>query len=690
MKINSLNDILNINDNETMLSNEVFDYLVALDTINFEKSVLAVKDYMKKNKKTFGGVKMFNALLKEKKEEIERQKEVKKSEMTVYEVQIPETNEICSFKMKNYYIDEENNQIVEKMPNSKVDKVICNSLIFPYAIISDIENNTKLVDIVYLDTDFNWKVIREDICAITSHSTLCTRIGKVFLGITSNNSKKLIDFFQELITLNPKMFIPKKSASHFGWLNEKYVEDDIFIPYGGVCEFSKEGDDAKRIFNSLKAPAGSFDTWQQITEKLRKNIPMRLSLDVSIASPLLHILGLDSFTFLLHGGSELGKSKCQTAAMTVWGNPDGETGLKFPMKATENYIGILAGILKNIPVCVDELKAYTGDISILPYNHSLNKDKGRATISKQTNSIITQKGKTWRTPLIISGELPIMTRSTDAGALNRLLEIEVKEKTMEDFHGDTPILLNNYGWAGEKIIDYIKTIPKKDWLKKLWEIQEYIVENVNTTEKQANLMAVVLLGDLIARELFYKNEKPLNIDDYADFLYSKEDVSLGIRAYKEIIGLVSSHQDKFYVENPSGFTPPSGREFWGEINDGQIKILRSQVVKLLKSDFDKDCSPDQIIGEWKILGYLQLTTAKKPKAIHQTTVQKRKGDYLWINIIGDYDDGLKEEGKILSIEAHKQREQQLKDIQTKHLNEITQNDKKYDDYFINVGKKENK
>ena len=197
-------------------------------------------------------------------------------------------------------------------------------------------------------------------------------------------------------------------------------------------------------------------------------------------------------------------------------------------------------------------------------------------------------------------------------------------------------------------------------------------------------MAVILLGDFIARELFYKDEKPLSIDDYGDFLYSAEQVSLGHRAYKEVIGLISSHQDKFFVENSSGFIPPSGREFWGEISSNQIKILRSKLTKLLKTEFDEKCSPNQIIKEWNNLGYLQLTTAKKPIPIHQTTVQKRKGNYIWINIIGDYDDGLKEQGKVLSIEAHKQREQQLKDIQTKHLNEMTGENKNYEDYFKKI------
>lgn len=692
MNISSLEDILQIKDVDTMLSDEVFDYLITLDTPTLEKNVLKIKDYIKSNKKTLNCLKAFNALLKEKKEELKNKKNEYNTGTFTYDIQIPDTGKTLSFKMQNYYINEENNQILKKCSGNKNDTVICRSIILPYSIISDVQTDSKMIDLVYLDTDFNWKTTRENINTITNNSSLNTQIGKVFTGITSNNSKELIEFFQEIISTNPKMFMPKKSASHFGWLSESYEPNDIFVPYDGVCEFCEEGDDAKRIYNALTHPMGTFEKWQQITEKIRKNIPMRLTIDLSIATPILQILGLDSFTLLLYGSSELGKSKCQQAAMTVWGNPDGEVGLKFPMKATENYLGTLAGTLKNIPLCVDELKVYKGDLNALTYNHSLNKDKGRSMVSKKTGKIITQKAGTWRTPLIISGEYPIMSQTSDAGALNRLIEIEVKEKTMEDFHRDCPILFNNYGWAGEKVINYIRGISREQWQTKLWEIQENIVANVDTTEKQANLMAVILLGDMIARELFYKNEQPLSIEDYSDFLYSKEEISLGQRAYKQIISLISAHQNNFYIGYKSPTNPietlyssPDGKEFWGEINENQIKILNSQLNKLLKNEFDKECSPQQIIKEWKNLGFLQLTTAKNPKVIHQTTVQKRKGDYVWINIIGDYDDGIKKEAQIISIEQNKIKKQQEIERNTDFLNKLSGKDLEPGEWFQQVG-----
>jgi hypothetical protein len=205
-------------------------------------------------------------------------------------------------------------------------------------------------------------------------------------------------------------------------------------------------------------------------------------------------------------------------------------------------------------------------------------------------------------------------------------------------------------------------------------------------------MAVILLGDMIARELFYKNEQPLTIEDYSDFLYSKEEVSLGQRAYRQIISIISTHQNNFYIGYKSPTNPietlyssPEGREFWGEINENQIKILSSQLNKLLKNEFDKECSPQQIIKEWKNLGFLQLTTAKKPEIVHQTTVQKRKGNYIWINIIGDYDDGLKKEAQIISIEQNKIKKQQEIERNTNFLNDLTGRDLKPGEWFKQVG-----
>lgn len=48
MNINSLDDILQIKDSDTMLSDEVFEFLMGLDAINYERAVQNKRLYKRK------------------------------------------------------------------------------------------------------------------------------------------------------------------------------------------------------------------------------------------------------------------------------------------------------------------------------------------------------------------------------------------------------------------------------------------------------------------------------------------------------------------------------------------------------------------------------------------------------------------------------------------------------------------
>ena len=644
MEINSLDDILKITDIETMLSDNVFEYLLNQDSLNFERNVQQVKDYIKTHKKTLDCLKTFNAILKEKKQSLQN------NSISVFKAKLPDTTKEIKIKTKDYYIDEENHQIIKKQTKQGSNIPICESIIIPYSIISDIQTDSKMSDVLYLDTDFEWKSKRVTISALTNISSLINQLGSVCVGITSNNAKEMISFFQEIISINSKLFLPKKAVSFFGWKSEYYSKDDSFIPFSEECEYLGGDSEGKQIYDSIMKPSGTLEDWIEYTSVLRTHLPTRLVMDASFASPLLQLLDTDPFSILLYGATGLGKSHCNYVAMSIWGKSKIREGLTFSLEATKNYIPRLLSTLKNIPACFDELKLYDDDLNKLMYLISQGQEKGRMSSNKETGDVITKKRKCWKNITLFSGEFPITSYSSDAGALNRLLQIKVENKMPMNFDKIREFVSTNYGTAGREFIKHILNLNTSELKRKLTKTSEKIIENADTTDKQALLMGILLLADELAGEIFYPKEKKLEIDEVSQYLCSEEEISYGIRAYKTFINLAYEKQLNFYRISKDGKDlNEKPKIFWGEIKDGSyIKILKNALYKLLS---DVKLNPEQAIEEWKANDMVTLTKTRKLTS-QQTSVRGNPGTYIFVNLLDKYiseQDIPSKNGKIIHI-----------------------------------------
>ena len=655
MNINSLDDILQIKDSDTMLSDEVFEFLIGLDAINYERAVQKIKDYIKENKKTMNCLKAFNAILKEHKQKKQD------NSISVFSIKHPETNQTLEIKTKNYYIDEENHQIIKKISKQGNNVPVCESIIVPYAISSDIKTEAKMADVMYLDTDFEWKTKRVTIAALTSTSSLSRQIGEVFVGINTNNANEMLSYFQEIISLNSKLFIPKKSVSYFGWKNESYVKNDMFIPFSEDCEYIGTDTEGKLIYDSIIKSKGTLEDWIDFTQKLRAHLPTRLAMDASFASPLLQILDTDPFSILLYGSSGLGKSHSNYVAMSIWGKSKLKEGLTFSLESTQNYLPRLLSTLKNIPACFDELKLFSGDLNLLMYIISQGQEKGRLKNDKETGEIVSKLRRSWKNICLFSGEFPIFNESSDAGALNRVLQIRVEDKPPVEFDEIRDFINKNYGTAGRSFVKHISELDEDELKQKLKKIRAEILENVDTTDKQALIMGILLLADEIASKLFYSEEQPISIDDIAPYLCSEEQVSYGIRAYKTFINIAFEKQNNFYRLSDEKDVNERPRIFWGEINDGKyIKVLKTALCKALK---DANFEPEQVISEWKANDMITLTKTRK-LTVHQTSVRSNPGSYIIINWIDKYmseieEDQFLNEKKVVSFDKYKNGNNQL-------------------------------
>ena len=94
-----------------------------------------------------------------------------------------------------------------------------------------------------------------------------------------------------------------------------------------------------------------------------------------------------------------------------------------------------------------------------------------------------QRLETWRNCILTSGEMPITTMSSGGGAVNRIVEIECKDKLFDDPREVANTIRKNYGFAGKL---FVTELQKGDNANKANQIYNQFYAKLSendTTEK---------------------------------------------------------------------------------------------------------------------------------------------------------------------------------------------------------------
>ena len=185
---------------------------------------------------------------------------------------------------------------------------------------------------------------------------------------------------------------------------------------------------------------GNFDVWRKNFLEYRKNRYVRLLMDASLASVLLKILGCLCFVVHLWGPSGLGKTVAFIAAASIWGMPD---EMILSVDSTLNYCTNRAALMKDLPVFVDETQLSRGDLAKLIY--AMTEGKGRGRLDRNSKE---RDQKTWENVSFFNGEQPITNGSSGAGAINRVIELEVDGPLFKDYGQVLEVARSNNGYSG--------------------------------------------------------------------------------------------------------------------------------------------------------------------------------------------------------------------------------------------------
>ena len=224
-----------------------------------------------------------------------------------------------------------------------IPTLVCSHPILPTEYYESIDDNIQRVKIAFHKTG-RWRSVVAERKLISDRRSILD-LSKWGIDVTSERSG--ISNYLAVCESQNETRIPRRQSIGLGWVNSE------FSPYIENIKFDGEGnfDD---VFNSVRA-VGDYDTWLKYMIASRKRGGLaRIVLAASFAAPLVGLL--DGLPFFVHlwGGSGAGKTVALMAAASVWGNP--ATGkLVRSFSSTGVGMEVLAGFLRNLPVCLDEL-----------------------------------------------------------------------------------------------------------------------------------------------------------------------------------------------------------------------------------------------------------------------------------------------------------------------------------------------
>lgn len=503
----------------------------------------------------------------------------------------------------------------------------CTHPILPVEIYKNVDSGRERVKLAYFKYG-QWQnvTVNRKVCA--DNSAIVDVLSDIGIEVTSENAKPLVKYISDCIGLNPAKLAPRKSINRLGWAGSE------FMPYADDIVY--DGDEAFDVIYKNIKENGSYAAWKEHCSILRQNKIVRMAFAASFASCLIELVNALPFVFHIWSGES---GTCKTvaimAAMSIWGNPK-MGGLVKTMNTTKVNIMRTSAFLYSLPYAGDELQTmknkWTTNFDQLIYQITEGIDRGRG---RATGGV--EETKTWRCSYLFTGEEPITKQNSRAGSKNRVIEIEVEEKLLEDGNRTVGILTENYGYAGKMLVEYLQGVEKKELQE---EYKRYFdaMCKLDTTEKQAMAMACILLADRILTEVVFTGERPLTVDDVKMYLRSANEVDVAERSYQSILNWIAKNPVRF--QNPNEDDSANKGEVWGRIDDNEEHPEAPPVAVINKDvlcDFLEKGGYDYmaVSKKWAEKGYLMKNT--QGKCVHQTKVYGIKASYIKIVMKSDTD-----------------------------------------------------
>lgn len=517
----------------------------------------------------------------------------------------------CKYDIENYnmgkYICNKNG-----ITDSKKDYKFSYIPVLPVERYINEETGKEKVKIIfYKENKWREMIVDKSQLSISQKLLLLSDDG---LDVNSENVKYYINYFNEIMNINNIKKLD--SISHIGW------KDNLFIPYDSQGIFDG-ADEFRNIYKAISSK-GDYEKWKEVVFKLRKHKVIKMLMATTLASPLLEKLNIQPYMVNLWSSlSGNGKTLSCMVAMSIWGNPD-VGALRLSSNNTQNYYTVVASFMRNFTCYFDELQIVKKnkylDLETLIMDLCNGTEKGRLNKNSSAKEV-----KVWFNNFLFTSNDSLVKENGGEQLYNRVIDIEIGEKIIDDGKEIARIIKNNYGFAGKEFITYIQNTEYEAIFKRFKELFNEILEKTNATDKQANSLASILLANELANQCIFKDDYILKVDDIIEYVNDKSEIRTSVKAKEYIISIINANQNKFR-ENYYG-------ECWGKfVEDFQNNkkvyrfVFNTQILcrELQKGGFEFN----SVKKEWAEMKFLKLNS--QGRYIHQTTINQEKGSYVML------------------------------------------------------------
>lgn len=459
-----------------------------------------------------------------------------------------------------------------------------------------------------------WSSIIEDRSTVSdSHAII--GLSRYGIAVNSENAKYLVRYLSEVEQMNYDLIPEVSSVGRLGW-----IDDYGFSPYTGELVFDGE-EEYRTRFESIKE-RGSRQKWIDCCKSVRAGktkgaVIARIMLAASFASALVKPCNCLPFFVHLWGGSETGKTVGLLLAASVWADPEIGKYIQ-TFNATDVGKELGAAFYNSLPLILDELqlvKDNRKDFDKMIYQ--LSEGVGR-TRGKKTGGL--QKTPTWRNCILTTGEHPIISPSSGAGAVNRTLEIDCHDLHLfDDPKGVAVALYNNYGFAGREFVECLMDDAALEDARSLQSAMQEELKTEDTMDKQTASAALIMAADRMIEKQFFQDGILLKPSDIAPYLVNKQMVNQNARALQFIYDQVNINANRFSPD------VSAGGEIWGDQDDQYIYIIKSKFDQILQ---DEGYNASAFIGWAKNHGILCCGPDGRPTKVKK--ILGKSARCIWI------------------------------------------------------------
>ena len=459
-----------------------------------------------------------------------------------------------------------------------------------------------------------WSSIIEDRSTVSdSHAII--GLSRYGIAVNSENAKYLVRYLSEVEQMNYDLIPEVSSVGRLGW-----IDDYGFSPYTGELVFDGE-EEYRTRFESIKE-RGSRQKWIDCCKSVRAGktkgaVIARIMLAASFASALVKPCNCLPFFVHLWGGSETGKTVGLLLAASVWADPEIGKYIQ-TFNATDVGKELGAAFYNSLPLILDELqlvKDNRKDFDRMIYQ--LSEGVGR-TRGKKTGGL--QKTPTWRNCILTTGEHPIISPSSGAGAVNRTLEIDCHDLHLfDDPKGVAVALYNNYGFAGREFVERLMDDAALEDARSLQNAMQEELKTEDTMDKQTASAALIMAADRMIEKQFFQDGILLKPSDIAPYLVNKQMVNQNARALQFIYDQVNINANRFSPD------VSAGGEIWGDQDDQYIYIIKSKFDQILQ---DEGYNASAFIGWAKNHGVLCCGPDGRPTKVKK--ILGKSARCVWI------------------------------------------------------------